>query len=577
MVDQAAASENEEIRNKLKWLLGLRVFIVTLLMGASIALKVWQDGEHGSLPVFYFLIVCTYLLTILYGLLLQRISSLIAFVYVQIGVDLLLETSLVAVTGGLASPFTFLYIISIISASMILHRQGGMAAASASTVLFGVAGNMQYYGLIQTGANVVEPQEAIYSLVINIVAFFTVASLSSSLSEKLRQTRQSLQEKESGLTELKAFHENIVQSISSGLLTADLEGTLTSFNRAAQEITGLSWHEVKGKHCVEVMNWEGLREFYIDPDKINRSRRYDVETRKKDGTQLLLGVTLSPLRDEQGKLTGVVSTFQDLTKIRKLEAEVQKRQKLATIGQMAADMAHEIRNPLAALSGSMQVLRKELDLNEENQRLMDIALKETFRLDRIITEFLYFARPSPLNYKSCNLHTLLEETVRLLKNSKAYDHRIEIRTAFRKPPAMAWVDPDQMKQVFWNLSINAAQAMPEGGLLSISADMRNREDLAEHMLDATLRGAGRIEEAAGPRRFAEVVFEDTGGGIKREYLGRIFDPFFTTKSNGSGLGLAIVHRIIADHAGHIWTESQEGRGTRFTIELPVEPIGDHRS
>jgi two-component system sensor histidine kinase PilS (NtrC family) len=403
----------------------------------------------------------------------------------------------------------------------------------------------------------------------NVLAFFTVAILSSNLAEKLKQARQSLKEKETGLTELKAFHENIVQSISSGLLTADLGGKITSLNRAAQEITGLSWEEVRGKRCIEVFPWKGLRDFYEDPLTINRSSRHDVETRKKDGSRLLLGMTLSPLRDEEGKVTGVVGTFQDLTKIRELEEEMRKQEKMASIGEMAAGMAHEIRNPLAALSGSMQVLRKELILNEEHQHLMEIALKETDRLNSIITEFLYYARPSPPNYKSCDLRRLLEETLQLLQNSKDYRKDIEIKTFFDQEPVLAIiVDPDQMRQVFWNLTINAVQAMPTGGILRVTAMGKEGESYG----GVCRMQAPRVNGGKDKVRYTEIIFEDDGEGIQREHLHRIFDPFFTTKSHGSGLGLAIVHRIIEDHGGRVWAESRSGKGARFTIQLPVEPM-----
>jgi two-component system sensor histidine kinase PilS (NtrC family) len=561
-------TDREEIRKKLKWLMGLRVMIVTILMGGSIALKVGQSAQIGSFSIFYFLIAFTYLLTILYALALNHIRALTLFTYGQIAVDITLETSLVVATRGLASPFTFLYLISIISASMILYRRGGLAAASSSSILYGIAGGLQYYGLIQFGAEVLQPREAIYSLLINIVAFFTVAILSSNLAEKLKQARRSLQEKESGLTEFKAFHENIVQSISSGLLTADLEGRITSFNRAAQEITGLSWGEVQGRRCVEAFPWKGLQEFYVDPLKINRASRHDVETQRKDGSRLLLGVTLSPLRDDQGQVAGVVGTFQDLTKIRELEEEMRKQEKLASIGEMAAGMAHEIRNPLAALSGSMQVLRKELILNEEHQHLMEIALKETDRLNNIITEFLYYARPSPLNYKSCDLNRLLAETLELLQNSKDYHKGIQIKTVFSQEPVLAKVDPDQMKQVFWNLSINAVQSMSAGGVLAVTVGVRNGQ---EHGAVCRLRVPRRPGEQRNVH-FTEIIFEDSGEGIRQEHLHRIFDPFFTTKSHGSGLGLAIVHRIIEDHGGRVWAESRIDKGARFTIQLPAEPM-----
>jgi two-component system sensor histidine kinase PilS (NtrC family) len=569
VVIERTDTEQEEIRKKLKWLMSLRVMIVTILMGGSIALKVGQSAQIGSFSIFYFLIAFTYLLTILYGLVLKHIRALTLFTYCQIAVDIGLETSLVAATRGLASPFTFLYLISIISSSMILYRRGGIAAALASSILYGMAGGLQYYGIIQFGAEVLQPREAIYSLLINIVAFFTVAILSSNLAEKLKQTRQSLHEKETGLTELKAFHENIVQSISSGLLTADLAGRVTSFNRAAQEITGLSWEEVKGRRCVEVFPWKGLQEFYDDPLKIYRSSRHDVETKRNDGSRLLLGVTLSSLRDEQGRVAGVVGTFQDLTKIRELEEEMRKQEKMASIGEMAAGMAHEIRNPLAALSGSMQVLRKELVLNDEHQHLMEIALKETYRLNNIITEFLYYARPSPPNYKSCDLNRLLGETLQLLQNSKDYHKGIQIRTAFGREPILVKVDPDQMKQVFWNLSINAVQAMSAGGVLTVTVAVRNMEEDGAFY---RLRVPGWTGEKNHIHYCTEIIFEDSGSGIRREHLYRIFDPFFTTKSHGSGLGLAIVHRIIEDHGGRVWAESKAEKGARFTIQLPAELV-----
>jgi two-component system sensor histidine kinase PilS (NtrC family) len=561
-------TEQEEIRNKLKWLMGLRVLIVTILMGGSIALKVGQSAQLGSYSIFYFLIAFTYLLTILYGLALRHIAALVLFTYCQVGVDMVLETFLVVATRGLASPFTFLYLISIISASMILYRQGGLTAALFSSILYGMTGGLQYSGLIRFGPEPFQPGEAIYSLLMNVVAFFMVAILSNNLAEKLKQARQSLQEKETGLTELRAFHENIVQSISSGLLTADLAGRVTSLNRTAQEITGLSWEEVKGKRCMEIFPWKGLMDFYENPLKINRASRYDVETLRKDGSRLLLGVTLSPLRNEDNKVAGVVGTFQDLTKIRELEEEMRKQEKMASIGEMAAGMAHEIRNPLAALSGSMQVLRKELILNEEHQHLMEIALKETDRLNNIITEFLYYARPSPLNHKSCDLRRLLEETLQLLQNSKDYHNDIGVKTFFGCDPVLAMVDPDQMRQVFWNLCINAVQAMPRGGVLTVAASVSEGEfPRPVHRLQDS-----QSDEGKEKIRCVEIIFEDNGEGIQRGQLDRIFDPFFTTKAHGSGLGLAIVHRIIGDHGGRIWAESRSEKGTRFTIQLPLEPI-----
>jgi two-component system sensor histidine kinase PilS (NtrC family) len=343
--------------------------------------------------------------------------------------------------------------------------------------------------------------------------------------------------------------------MSSGLLTTDLEGRLTSFNRAAGEISGFSSDEIRGKRCWEVLDLEKLEEVFSVPRKIRLPYRFDGECHRKDKTKLLLGVTVSDLRSE-GNSTGIIGIFQDLTHIREMEKEMKRKEKLATIGEMAAGMAHEIRNPLASLSGSMQVLRQEPLLNDEQKTLMNIALRETERLDSIITGFLRYAKPSPPNRKKCDLKSLLLETLDFFK--QAQDYRENIKVFFEPEDRFlsASVDPDQMKQVFWNLSINAVQAMPEGGVLRVLARQANS-------------GYGG-ENGSGEGSFScfQVLFQDSGVGIEPVNLEKIFYPFFTTKDRGSGLGLAIVHRIIEDHGGKIEVESYLGKGTTFKILLP---------
>jgi two-component system sensor histidine kinase PilS (NtrC family) len=267
-----------------------------------------------------------------------------------------------------------------------------------------------------------------------------------------------------------------------------------------------------------------------------------------------LGVTVSDLRNE-GEITGVIGIFQDLTQIREMEEEIRRKEQLATIGELAAGMAHEIRNPLASLSGSMQVLSKEPLLDEEHKTLMQIALRETERLDTIITGFLRYARPAPPNRKECNLHDLLLETIHFFKQAPEYRTNIEILFHHDEKELIAPVDPDQMKQVFWNLSINAVQAMPQGGTLRVTVR----------------RGKGTMRSTRGEETsFLQVLFRDSGEGITRGNLEKIFYPFFTTKDQGSGLGLAIVHRIIEEHGGKIEVESTRGKGTTFIVSLPSQ-------
>jgi two-component system sensor histidine kinase PilS (NtrC family) len=249
--------------------------------------------------------------------------------------------------------------------------------------------------------------------------------------------------------------------------------------------------------------------------------------------------------------TGLVGVFQDLTQIRTLEEEMRRREWLATLGEMSAGMAHEIRNPLAALAGSMQMLRKDLELDESNRHLMDIAIRETARLDSIITEFLLYARPPALNLKECDVNAVLADTLDLIRHEAQSHMNIVIVTYPGAGPLTAQIDPDQIKQVFWNLASNAFEAMPSGGQLTIATNRRR------------LRGGGSSGD------IIEISIQDTGEGIKKEAFDKIFLPFFTTKKRGSGLGLAAVHRIVDLHGGWIRVESQEGKGSQFIVCLPV--------
>lgn len=552
-----SAVQGRELIRKLKWLMAIRVMAATVLLGTFVLFQIGSSRGLSISAPFYFLIGAVYLLTLLYAFSINKITELVPFSYLQLGLDLLLETVLVAFTGGVESPFTFLFLITIISGSMLLYQRGGITIASLACVVYaGLVGVPYFYKVPFIPDATVTPRELLYTLFLNLTAFYTVAYLSGRLAEQLRQTGESLQEKAKGLTQLQAFHENVVQSMSGGLFTTDLEGRITSFNRAGEEITGFTKEEILGKSWWELFSQKDPKVFGYRLETADAPFRFDTETRRKEGTPLLLGVTLTPLLDDRSQKTGMVGMFQDLTKIRAIEEEMKKRERLASIGELAAGMAHEIRNPLAALSGSMQVLSRELKLEDENRRLMEIALKETERLNTIITTFLRYARPMPLNKKRCSLHNLLEDTLSLLRNSPDYRDQISLVTKFTKGKVWMIMDPDQMKQVFWNLALNAIEAMPWGGRLTIET---RRSKTTPHLAD----------HQPAPS-IVEVRFVDTGVGIDPANLERIFYPFFTTKQKGSGLGLSIVHRIVEEHGGQIFVESKPGQGTTMILRLPVE-------
>ena len=549
--------QQEEIRTKLKWLIILRVGIVTLLLGTSLVLQIGYGKTLHPVALFSLLIAGTYFLTIVYSLLINHLHRLRGFAYLQIYLDLLFETVLIYFTGGIDSPFSPFYMITILSAGVILDRKGGVLTAALAGIVYGLVVDLQYFRLTPgLPAGPYTNLETLYLLFLSIVAFITVAYLTGSLAEKLKQTREHLAEKTAGLADLQAFHENVVQSINSGLLTMDREGRITSLNRAAREITGYSLEEVRGRPWWELFGAQELKMLGSLENPLRHSVRLDHECQKKDGTPMILGMTASPLRNSNGEVTGGVLTFADLTRIREMEEEIKRKKWLATIGEMAAGMAHEIRNPLASLSGAIQVLKRDEKLDQEARHLMKIAISETNRLNSIITSFLIYARPAPLNKKRCDLHEMLTETLDLLQNSEDYHPGVEVETHYAPERLWVQVDPDQMKQVFWNLTLNAVQAMPHGGRLNVMTQrfIRERSD----------------RMARSDHRWVRVAFKDTGVGIPPGDLDKIFYPFFTTKDKGSGLGLSIVHRIIEDHHGRIHVESQVGRGTVFTVFLPLE-------
>jgi two-component system sensor histidine kinase PilS (NtrC family) len=542
-----------ELKTRLNWLMGLRVLVVTLLLGLSLAFQVTRGDV---VPTFYALIVFTYIITIAYAVLLRSLGSqkgLTWFTWLQVGMDFLLETILVARTGGIESPFAVLYVITVTVASLVPRRRVGLVTGSGCTLLFGTVTAVQYFGLLQPLGWLLPSKltaaETLQTFGVYGLAFLVVGLLSGVLADQLRHADQSLREKEQGLTRLQVFHENIVQSISSGVFTTDEAGRITSFNPAAQEATGYDSAQVKGRVWREVFNWHPIEPSEETALTSLAPVRFEVECKRADGSRLVLGMTVSPLH-EQGRQIGLVGVFKDLTRIRDMEEEMRRREWLANLGEMSAGMAHEIRNPLGALAGAMQMLRKDVRSDDTSQRLMDIAIREARRLDNIITEFLQYARPPALHLAEHDLNKVLADTLDLIQHEARSRKAVTIATVLARERLAAQVDQDQLKQVFWNLATNAFDAMTAGGTLTIGTGLR------------------RIDAGGRRSEVIEVAFHDTGEGIPKQNFDKIFLPFFTTKKEGSGLGLAQVHRIVDLHGGWIKVESEVGKGARFVLCLP---------
>ena len=541
-----------------------RAVVVTLLLGATAVFQIKESQVllHGSPLYLYFLIGFTYALTLIYAFLLRHIKRLRAFAYGQILGDVFFVTLLIYFTGGISSIFSWVYLLAIFSAGTILYRRGGLLVASASSILYGALLDLEYYQfLLPIGGRQfypVQPQGlyVLYLMTVNMMAFFLVAILSSFLAEQLRRKEEELKKRIIDYRRLERLYKHIVQNVVSGLITVDETGRITSFNRMAEEITGRKFEEVYQEEIDSL--FPGLTAWSQSAEGNpgegwNRFRLPRWETRfpRKDGTSLILGFSISPLKDSSDREMGNIFIFQDLTRLREMEEHLKRSERLASVGKMAAGIAHEIRNPLASISGSIEILKDDLGNSPQNQQLMGIILREVNRLNSLIADFLLFARPISPGKEKIHLNRLIEEILQMFTRSPDFNPQIRMETQFEDDLHIQG-DPHQIRQVFWNLFINAAQAMPEGGTL--------RVELRRNSSSAPLSEG---------RPCGEVAVTDSGTGIGEEEMRKIFDPFFTTKERGTGLGLSIVHSVVETCGGKITVQSQVGQGSTFRILFPI--------
>jgi two-component system sensor histidine kinase PilS (NtrC family) len=543
-----------------------RVIVITFLWVALVVVELTGGPTPARLPLTH-IILLTYVLTILYALVLRQQPDLERFYLLQVWVDLVIETAIVQGTGGLDSGFVFLYILSIISASLALPGQSIFRVAAGASVLYSVTVYLDFNAIIHPLPSpfTLRPESApsasyvLYATLLRMTAFWVVALLSRYLAESLRQTGQVLREQTAHLIGLRAFHENVVNSMNSGLLITDMSGRVVSSNHAAERILLLSPGARHGWVAQEVLSFIDLDEIMQQTDTLDPGfNRVEGLFERRDGKKIILGISYSPLRDDKGTVHGLIFNFQDITTIRAMEGEIKRGEQLAAVGRLSAAIAHEIRNPLASISGSIQLLRSELVLDESNQRLMDIIACEIGRLNTIITDFLAYARPRPLQYADVDIHKLISGTLALLCNGLPEGSAVTIRTAFASAVPLMAVDPQGLRQVIWNLCLNAVEAMHHQGTLTVCTAMRP-------LLHQSYRGQAELPPAT-----QELIIDvrDTGPGMSPEVKVKIFEPFYSTKDGGTGLGLATVDRIIYNHRGKVEVDSQLGYGTTIRIHLP---------
>ncbi|MBI3794269.1 MAG: PAS domain-containing protein [Nitrospinae bacterium] len=537
----------------IKALIAFRVAAVSFFLGVVIIFQ----NEFGSLihplPISM-LIAATYLLSVLYLTVLGRVQNTALFVYLQLAVDLLIETGIIYYTGGGNSPFTFLYLLTIVSSVVAAQPYSGYGLASGASILYGLLVSLESYGvlspppLLAANPGNVHPQGYVFFMaLVHMSAFYLVAFLSDFLSRRLRQTIHSLSAKSSDLTYLQAFHQNVIANMGSGFMALDNDGVIVSSNNAAEQILESPKSSFMKKRIEAAF-----------PTLVVESGR-GVENKSEwsyvapGGTKKLLSFTSSQFKDADGSALGVIIIFQDITNFKLMEAAVSKSERLAAMGRMAAGLAHEIKNPLGSISGSIQIIKDSMEKGNTapNEKLMAIILRETARLDSIIGRFLSYAAPNTRKVPDVGLSALLSDSVALFSNDARYAGHVRAELDVDER-IRCECDPEALKQVFWNLLLNAAQAMPGGGTIKISLK--------------PVPGEG---EASGR---CLLTFSDSGAGISNESLGKIFEPFFTTKEGGTGLGLPLALKIIESHEGTLAVRTKEGVGTTFSIRLPITPL-----
>jgi len=542
-----------------------RVAIATFFLGIAAVTHLLKEDTYLDtyLVYIYLLIGSIYVLTFIYLTLLFIIKDLLKFSYFQIVVDIFLVTLLVFITGGKNSIYPFMYSISIISASILLFLPGGLVAATLSSILYSLIVVSHHYEIfVPIGESIIGvPGDSTaafyYPVIVKIASFYMVAFLASFLAEQTKKSQIQLQEKQVDLENLEVLNENIMQSIHSGLLTLDLENRLVAFNQFACEITGFSHSYVLHKHISEIFPEIILPDYSGVAAEDFQVPRFEISYKRKDDRILYLGFSLSILRNKEGMCIGSILGFQDITNVREMEDYVKRIDRFAALGRLATGIAHEVRNPLASISGSVQVLSKNLKTSDEDKRLMDIIVRESNNLSLLISDFTQFAKPVKQKKERVNLLKTVEEVVTLFKNSPEFVGLKDIRINIKEDLYIN-ICKRHFNQVLWNLFINSAQSISDNKVeISVEGRVMERGFLP-------VEGIDRFQESKSIL-WVELKVSDTGCGIDIAEIDRIFDPFYTTKDSGTGLGLSIVYKIVQDSGGVISAESEPGKGTVFSL------------
>jgi two-component system sensor histidine kinase PilS (NtrC family) len=539
----AAMAPLSDVRRRVTRLLLLRTVVVTVVLGLSVwALLRGEAPASAAVWLQSSIIAATYLASLVFGVLLRQGFAPKRVARPMLANDLALTSALVYVTGGAMSPYTFLYALTIVAAGALSYRRGAVIVTIASLLSMLLVSLLAWERAIDLPLSAqVRPWEQssadlFRTLGINVAALIGVGALSFIFGDQLQKSADTLATTRRAAADLLTLHQDIVRSLSSGLITTTVDGTVLTANHTAAEILRTTPSALTGRSIDTIM--PGLTGLLTNAK--GELRRADLTVPTADDERTI-GVTVSPLRDVRDHIVGCVINFQDLTELKRLEMHARRTERMATVGQLAAGVAHEIRNPMAAISGSIELLKQSQQTSDDDRALMEIVHREVQRLNGLIGDLLDYANPRPKQTVDFDLGSLVQETVQVARGDQNFAD-VEITSAVDEPlPIHA--DPAKLRQVVWNLVRNAADAASGGG---------------KHVkVEARREGAG-----------ATITVADDGPGIPEALLGRIFDPFVTTKQRGTGLGLATCHTIITEHGGRIDVDTAPGKGTKMVVSLP---------
>jgi two-component system sensor histidine kinase PilS (NtrC family) len=535
-------------RRALDRFLLLRTIVACLVVGAGVTIVALTEDAFNAEPLYLLLAVSAVVggiaLTLMrMGMSVRRVS------WGVVVADIGFAAGIVYYSGGVSGQFTTVFCLTIAAAAFLLEMPGGLVTGVLASTCFIAFQLLEAFGVMSPPGKSALPHPHMSGLIdayMHASMFLLVGTVGGYLADRIKLKGRALQHAESALEQLRIDTNYILENMSSGVLVVDTDGRVLTMNAAAEDILELRKEDVLSHHVDTALGRRApdlAQELVSSLDSERPRRRQEISGHSRAGAYRPMGISISPLTDGNQRRRGVIAVFQDLTEVHEMRERVRKADRLAAVGELSAGIAHELRNPLASISGSIEMLYHELALEGENKRLMELIMRESDRLDRIISDFLEFARLRTPRRVPSRLARCIDDVVTLVKQNAEKSEGIEIRTTFEASLPDVWMDDEQMRQVFMNLAVNACEAMENRGTLDI------------------------VVERAGEQR-VRIAFKDSGPGIDPDGLERMFEPFFTTKDGGTGLGLAMANKIVGAHGGSIEFRNAE-RGAVFMIVLPV--------